>query len=200
MSEIGKLFSRVPQHCVHRRSRPVCWGREADGCIAAAGKSVRPRRHGRRVTGVSTCPLRPPSSRANHPLPGRAAAPGDLALVGGDAWNRHVVPPTANPQILRDIGGGILDHGGARSQWLDSVHSSVVRSWPVGAADPDQSDRQQRVRCGRSCPRPRVAVSSEKRSVSSRCRAAVSGPPLPLPDTAAKVGCGGAFTLAHSKR
>jgi hypothetical protein len=62
---------------------PVPWGREPDGCVAATGMSVQPRRHGSRVKGVSTCPLRPPSSRANHPLPGRAAALGNLPRAGG---------------------------------------------------------------------------------------------------------------------
>jgi hypothetical protein len=32
---------------------------------------------------VSTCPLRPPASRANHPLPGRAAPPADQPRAGG---------------------------------------------------------------------------------------------------------------------
>jgi hypothetical protein len=54
-----------------------------------------------------------------------------LAPVGADGWDRHGVPPTANPQLLRYAGCGILDYGRARSQWLDSAHSSDVRSWPI---------------------------------------------------------------------
>jgi hypothetical protein len=56
MSEIRKLFSRAPQHRVHRRSRPVPWGRKADGCVAATGMIAQPRRHGRRLTGSRPVP------------------------------------------------------------------------------------------------------------------------------------------------
>jgi hypothetical protein len=51
-----------------------------------------------------------------------------LALVGGDGSDKKGVPPTANPELVRYVGCVILDHGGARSQWTDSVHSSDVRS------------------------------------------------------------------------
>jgi hypothetical protein len=36
-------------------------------------------RHGHRVTGMRTCPVLPPPSRANRPLPSRPTAPGELS-------------------------------------------------------------------------------------------------------------------------
>jgi hypothetical protein len=68
----------------------------------------------------------------------------------GDGWDKHGVPPTANPQILRYVGCGILDYGRACSQWLDSVHSSDVRSWPAAAVR--QTRRGGRAASGSSRP------------------------------------------------
>lgn len=135
MSELGKLFSSVLQHRVHRRSRPVSRGRGADACVAATDMIAQPRRPGRRVTEVSTCPLRSrrhPEQTALYEVV-RQHLKTQVALVGEDGWDRHGAPTTANLQILRYVLCGILDDGGACSQWLDSVHSSAVGSWPGSA-------------------------------------------------------------------
>jgi hypothetical protein len=91
MSEIGKLFASVPQHRVHRRSRPVPRGREVEARVAATDMIAQPRRHGRRVTEVSTYPLRGRrhSEQTTFAEVVRQHPETHVALVGEDGWDRH---------------------------------------------------------------------------------------------------------------
>jgi hypothetical protein len=78
-------------------------GRKADICVAATDTIAQARRHGRRVTKVSTCPLRShrhPKQITLGEVVGQHLKT-HVALSGDEGCDRHAVPITADLQNLR---------------------------------------------------------------------------------------------------